>query len=277
MTGYCFEEIVDRDCRYLQNDDRDQPAIASLRDAMARGEYCLATLRNYRKDGSMFWNELSISPIFDNNGKVTNFIGIQKDVTSRVLMEELLLSSRQSLEEEAGQLALLAMVDGLTGIYNRRFFDAQLDIQWKMARRDEATPSLSLVLLDIDHFKSFNDAYGHVAGDVALRAVAQGLNISFTRSSDFAARYGGEEFAVLSTGMTIEMARLFAHVLCERIRGLQIPHAGSPSGVLTISAGYAVHAFMQDEPPGVLVKMADEALYLAKSQGRDRCAGQSSR
>ncbi len=273
LTGYAFEEITQIDCRYLQNDDRDQPALPILKNALSKGEYCLVTLRNYRKDGSMFWNELSISPIFDSNGKVTNFIGIQKDVTTRVMLEERLLSSNQKLENEAGELAVLAMVDGLTGIYNRRFFDAQLDIQWKIARRAAAAAPLALVIVDIDHFKSFNDTYGHPAGDVALRAVAQSLNISFTRSSDFVARYGGEEFVILSTGLTIEQAGMFALALCERVRGLQIPHAGAPSGFLTISAGYAVHAFNQTEPPGLLVKMADEALYLAKKQGRDRCVG----
>ena len=273
MTGYAFEEIAHIDCRYLQNEDRDQPAIPILKDALSKGEYCLATLRNYRKDGSLFWNELSISPIFDKEGKVTNFIGIQKDVTTRVLVEERLLSSRKALEAEAGELALLAMMDGLTGIYNRRFFDAQLNIQWRMARRDGAAVPLTLIIVDIDNFKSFNDGYGHPAGDVALRAVAHSLNISFTRSSDFVARYGGDEFVILSTGMTIEMARSFALALRERVRSLRIPHAKSPSGFLTISTGYAVHAFEQAEPPGVRLDMADEALYLAKKRGRDRYAG----
>ncbi len=273
MTGYSFEESTNIDCRYLQKDDRDQAGLPILREALAKGEYCLVTLRNYRKDGSLFWNELSISPIFDHEGKVTNFIGIQKDVTARVLMEERLLSSRQALEDQAGQLAVLAMVDGLTGIYNRRFFDTQLDIQWRIVRRDTTTLPLALVLVDIDHFKSFNDFYGHPAGDVALRAVAHSLNISFTRSSDFVARYGGEEFAILSTGMPMEKARLFATALCERVRGVRIPHSGSPSGFLTISAGYAVHSFAHSEPPGLLVKMADQALYRAKEQGRDRCEG----
>ncbi len=276
MTGYALEEITNIDCRYLQNEDRDQPGLPILRNALSRGEYCLVTLRNYRKDGSLFWNELSISPIFDGSGKVTNFIGIQKDVTARVSVEEHLLSSYQKLEEDAEELAVLAMVDGLTGIYNRRFFDAQLDIQWKIADRAAgaaAAAPLTLVIVDIDLFKSFNDIYGHPTGDMALRAVAQSLNISFTRSSDFVARYGGEEFAILSSGLTVEQARMFALALCGRVRSLRIPHAGSPSGFLTISAGYAVHAFRQTEPPGSLVKMADEALYLAKKQGRDRCVG----
>lgn len=271
MTGYAAEEITHIDCRYLQNEDRGQPSIPILRKALAAGEYCLATLRNYRKDGSMFWNELSISPIFDSTGTVTHFVGIQKDVTARVLLEEQLRSSNQSHEEKAGQLQALAMVDALTGIYNRRFFDTQLDIQWKIARRD-AVP-LALVIVDIDHFKAFNDTYGHPAGDIALRAVAHSLNLSFTRSSDFVARYGGEEFAILSTGMTVEQARLFAMALCERIRSLRIPHVAAPCGFITISAGYSLHTPAQAEPPGLLVAMADKALYLAKKQGRDRCAG----
>ena len=83
LTGYSFEGINQKNCRMLQRDDRDQPGIAIIRNAIDAGEYCLVTLRNYRKDGTMFWNELSLSPILDKNGKTTHFIGIQKDVTAR--------------------------------------------------------------------------------------------------------------------------------------------------------------------------------------------------
>ena len=88
LTGYNAEEALHRNCRYLQNDDRDQLEIAVIRQAVTKGEPCLATIRNYRKDGSLFWNELSISPIYNEHGTVTNFIGIQKDVTSRVLLDQ---------------------------------------------------------------------------------------------------------------------------------------------------------------------------------------------
>jgi len=272
MTGYAAEEITNIDCRYLQRDDRDQPGIAVVREAIAAGEYCLVTLRNYRRDGTMFWNELSISPIFNELGKVTHFIGIQKDVSERVLLEQHLNGKNRSLEESAGALELLAMTDGLTGIHNRRFFDTQLDMQEKIARRHGAT--LALIMVDIDHFKAFNTHYGHPGGDVALRAVAQSLNQSFTRSSDFVARYGGEEFAILSTGLTVENAGRFVDALCERVRTLRIPHEGAPGGLLTISVGYAVHTFDASGERARLVERADAALYRAKDQGRNRSAGE---
>ncbi len=268
LTGYAFEEITEIDCRYLQNDDREQAGIEVVRRAIAAGEYCLVTLRNYRRDGSMFWNELSLSPIFDNQGAVTNFIGIQKDVTARVLLEEELIGKTRTLENTAENLAALAMRDGLTGIYNRRFFDAQLQIQEKVAPRTQA--ALTLLMIDVDHFKEFNTVYGHPGGDTALRSVAHTLDQSFTRASDFVARYGGEEFAILSTGLTLDNARRFADALCARIRSLRIPHAGAPSGFLTISVGYAVQTYLDKDQPSTLVERADKALYLAKAEGRDR-------
>ena len=151
LTGYVSEEIINRNCRFLQNSDRDQPGLQAVQQAIRDGEYCLATLRNYRKDGSMFWNELSISPIYDIGGSVTHFIGIQKDVTARVLIQQQLRDKNQSLEEMRLHLERLSVTDSLTGIYNRRFFDSQLDVQWRISRRNGQ--ALTLMLVDVDHFK----------------------------------------------------------------------------------------------------------------------------
>ncbi len=270
LTGYTFEEVTNIDCRYLQNDDRDQPGLAVVRHAIVAGEYCLVTLRNYRRDGSMFWNELSLSPIFDNVGKVTNFIGIQKDVTDRILLEEQLIGEKRSLAEAAESLAALAMRDGLTGIYNRRYFDTQLHVKHKIAQRTNSP--LTLMMIDVDHFKAYNTTYGHPGGDAVLRTVAHSLNESFTRSSDFVARYGGEEFVILSTGLNHENAGRFADGLCNRVRSQRIPHVGAPSGFLTVSIGYAVQSCVDDQSIALLIARADKALYAAKEQGRDRAA-----
>lgn len=268
MTGYSFEEITNINCRYLQRNDRDQPELELIHNAVKKGEYCLVTLRNYRKDGSMFWNELSISPIHDENGAVSNFIGIQKDVTPRMLIQQQLRDEHQSLEEMKIHFEQLSIKDGLTGIYNRRFFDTQFEIQWKIACRNG--DSLTLAMIDIDHFKSFNDIYGHQAGDEALIRVADSLNKSFQRGSDFAARYGGEEFVILSNGMTKEQASLYAQTLCQRVRDLKIPHSASSTGYLTISIGFSVHTFGLRHPSNVLLAQADKALYAAKERGRDQ-------
>ena len=214
LSGYSAEEAMHRNCRYLQGDDRDQPERLVIREAIARGEPCLATLRNYRKEGTLFYNELSISPIYDARGTVTNFIGIQKDVTSRVLLYEQTHQRATQFEARAAELTQLATRDGLTGIYNRRFFDTQFAIQWGIATRNKDT--LALFLIDVDHFKQFNDTYGHQAGDATLQAVAGSLDKAFLRSSDFVARYGGEEFVILSIGMNKQQASAYTEQVCER-------------------------------------------------------------
>lgn len=268
MTGYSSEEITNVNCRYLQNDDREQPELRIVKNAIKAGQYCLVIVRNYRKDGTMFWNELSISPIYDANGVVTNFIGIQKDVTARVLIQQQLRDENQSLAEIRVNLEQLAIKDGLTGIYNRRFFDMQLEIQWGIARRNNEP--LTLIMIDVDHFKQFNDIYGHNAGDNALKRIADSLNKSFLRSSDFVARYGGEEFVVLSVGMTQAQAALFTATLCQRVRDLGIPHSASSTGYITVSIGFSVHAFVTHDHSSVLLGRADKALYAAKQRGRDQ-------
>jgi diguanylate cyclase (GGDEF)-like protein/PAS domain S-box-containing protein len=268
MTGYSSEEITNVNCRYLQNDDREQAELKIVKKAIKEGQYCLVIVRNYRKDGTMFWNELSISPIYNENGVVTNFIGIQKDVTTRVLIQQQLRDENQSLADIRVNLEQLAIKDGLTGIYNRRFFDVQLEIQWGIARRNNEP--LTLIMIDVDFFKQFNDIYGHNAGDNALKRVADSLNKSFMRSSDFVARYGGEEFVVLSAGMTQKQAELFTATLCQRVRDLGIPHSTSSTGYLTVSIGFSVQAFATHDHSSVLLGRADKALYAAKQRGRDQ-------
>ncbi len=268
LTGYSFEEITNVNCRYLQNDDRDQPALTIIHDAIEAGEHCLVTLRNYRKDGTMFWNELSISPIYDEKGIVAHFLGIQKDVTSRMLIEQQLREEHQSLEKMKEHFEQLAIKDGLTGIYNRRFFDLQFDVQCRIARRNK-TP-MAVLMIDVDHFKQFNDIYGHPAGDSALKSVAAGLSKAFLRGSDFVARYGGEEFVVLSSGMTQEQAATFTGQLCRQVRSLGIPHSASSTGYLTVSIGFSVRLLDSQDTPGILLERADKALYVAKQLGRNQ-------
>jgi diguanylate cyclase (GGDEF)-like protein/PAS domain S-box-containing protein len=268
MTGYSFEQITNVNCRYLQNNDRDQAELKIVKRALKEGQYCLVIVRNYRKDGTMFWNELSISPIYDAKGVVANFMGIQKDVTARMLIQQQLRDENLSLAEIKVNLEQLAIKDGLTGIYNRRFFDMQLEIQWGIARRN--SEPLTLIMIDVDHFKQFNDVYGHDAGDTALRRVAESLNRSFLRSSDFVARYGGEEFVVLSAGMTQDQAAVFAATLCERVRNLEIPHSISSTGYLTVSIGFSVRTSDTYNHLSVLLGLADKALYIAKRRGRNQ-------
>ncbi len=267
LTGYGAEEVIGRNCRFLQGDDRDEAALAHIRRTIAAREPCLVTIRNYRKDGSMFWNELSLSPVFDRSGEATHYIGIQRDVTAEVLLRDLVHEQNQRLERRSRELARMVSIDPLTGVHNRSYLDRQLGTMLGSARR--TGERLTLFMIDVDHFKAYNDLYGHPQGDNALCAIAGALERTFARSGDFVARYGGEEFAVVGACAVEGDAVPQADRLRESVRALEIPHEGSPLGRASISVGYAFGR--PGESPEDLVRRADAALYEAKRAGRD-CA-----
>jgi diguanylate cyclase len=178
---------------------------------------------------------------------------------------------RLALETANQRLKRLVAVDALTGIANRRHFDRVLDRELRRARRD-ARP-LSLIFLDLDEFKRFNDTYGHARGDEVLRHVAQTLDETFRRGGDLVARYGGEEFAVILPGNDARRAGLYAERLRRRIWRLSIPHPTAlGSDRITISAGVATTVPGTIVTSDDLLHAADQALYRAKCLGRNRIA-----
>jgi diguanylate cyclase (GGDEF)-like protein len=190
----------------------------------------------------------------------------------------------QSEREKSAELRRLSTVDPLTGIANRRAFEDALDQEWRRIMRHST--ALSLLMIDVDYFKRFNDTYGHVAGDQCLRAVAQTLAGRARRAGEIAARYGGEEFAVLLPHSDAEHAAKLAALICESVRERRIPHEGSAvAPYVTVSIGVAsiaevpkaAAALSRDgaaavTSPGatVLIEAADQALYQAKTAGRNR-------
>ncbi|MES1946298.1 PAS/PAC sensor-containing diguanylate cyclase [Salinisphaera sp. C84B14] len=268
MTGYSHDEVVGRNCRFLQRGRTEDALGAQMRDALDQGQGFSHVIMNYRKDDTPFWNELSVSPIHNEHGTVTHFIGFQKDVTQRMLLDEQLRARNRDLESAKKALEELVTLDALTGVYNRRHFDDRMQSLWKISAR--TGESLAVFFIDIDHFKAFNDRFGHQAGDDALIQVAQTLAESFQRGSDFLARYGGEEFVVVACGMEREPAQHFAERLCQRVRELDLDNPNTKLGTLTISVGFSV-VMPRDVPNAeAIVAQADEALYAAKRAGRDR-------
>jgi len=178
------------------------------------------------------------------------------------------------LRERTRQLLRLASIDGLTGLANRRAFDHTLDQEWRRARRNH-TP-LSLLLIDIDFFKRYNDHYGHQAGDDCLKTVAEALAAAAERPGELVARYGGEEFAVVLPVCDAKTAAALAEKMRARITELALPHAGSQvTDHVTISIGIAsLMEGKNDEKSfpdeAALIAAADQALYAAKAAGRDR-------
>jgi diguanylate cyclase (GGDEF)-like protein/PAS domain S-box-containing protein len=263
LTGYCAQEVLGRNCRFLQRGDTDQLGLALVRSALENGDACVVTVRNYRKDGSPFWNELSLSPMSNSAGTVTHFLGKLSDVSERVLAEQKLLAKHKQLLARKRELENLALRDGLTGLYNRRAFDEQLEREWNRARRDQ-TP-LSLIMIDIDHFKRFNDTFGHPAGDHCIQVVASTVQRCFARGSDLVARYGGDEFVVLASAMDRKQAQQRAEQLREKIKTLGFASGGyATAPPVSLSIGVATATPLQKGTPDHLLNAADRALYQAK-------------
>jgi diguanylate cyclase (GGDEF)-like protein len=175
---------------------------------------------------------------------------------------------RASLRERTQRLEQLVAIDPLTGVANRRAFDNTIEREWSRALR--AQRPLAVAMLDIDHFKLYNDSYGHREGDVCLQKIAQVCSASIVRASDLFARYGGEEFAVV-LGDADPIAGI---VVAERVRAaveaLSIPHAEKEGGIVTVSIGVASMTPERSLKPGELIERADKALYQAKHGGRNR-------
>lgn len=183
---------------------------------------------------------------------------------------------KSELEQKNKELERLSSQDGLTGIPNRRIFDETLANEWKRAVRDHKP--LSLLLIDIDFFKPYNDNYGHQGGDDCLKKVAQTLRKTLKRGGDMVARYGGEEFAVILPATDANGASVIARELCDAVGALNMSHEYSEAADhVTISVGVASLMPKGSDSPCELITLADEALYEAKEQGRNRyiCAQSS--
>ncbi|NPU90592.1 MAG: diguanylate cyclase [Gammaproteobacteria bacterium] len=179
------------------------------------------------------------------------------------------VQTQLTLKSQADALHRQAMLDGLTGLYNRAYFHEHLELEWRRHQRQQVP--LGFALLDVDHFKAFNDQYGHVAGDACLRRVAEALKASTRRPAEFVVRYGGEEFAIVMPNTPREEIGRFGEWICRQVQDLAIPHEGSSAApVVTISAGLAVLVPTPDRTWSDLIERADRALYRAKQEGRNR-------
>jgi diguanylate cyclase (GGDEF)-like protein/PAS domain S-box-containing protein len=213
-----------------------------------------------KKDGQVFPAEVTLSPITLRSQNV--FQITIRDITERKKAEETLNRYHDFLEN-------LSVTDGLTGIANRRRFDQCIDMEWRRAIRNKSP--ISLIMMDIDYFKTFNDSYGHLAGDDCLNKLARCLNESLRRPMDLAARYGGEEFACILPETNIEGALCVCKNIRQRVYDLNIQHSYSKvSDRISVSMGVA--SLIPDIKQSYLdlMKAADDCLYSAKENGRNQ-------
>ncbi|WGT61334.1 diguanylate cyclase [Variovorax paradoxus] len=190
-----------------------------------------------------------------------------RSMRRRLVAELNLRSARDALTEANERLEHLAQEDGLTGLANRRYFDARLAINFQQALESQ-TP-LAVVMVDVDEFKKYNDLYGHLGGDDCLQRIAQALRTAVLRSTDLVARYGGEEMVLLLPGTDADGALEVAQRARLAVVDLQIPHAAAVLGTVSISLGAAAWVPQPGSTPFELLKAADEALYRAKQGGRN--------
>ncbi len=268
ISGYTGADVLGKSFPLLAGDDIEQPELAALQQAMTGVDRAQFTLRNYRKNGALFWNELSLAPVVDENQSITHYILILRDVTARILLDQHMHQSQLDLPALKQQLHTLEYTDPLIGISNRHRFDEQCALLWSTAQRTHS--EFSLLMVDMDHFAQFNVHYGQSAGDECLRIVGDSIAKSFARTSDCAARYTGARFAVVTLGGNLEELRRHARKLADRVRGLSIPHGGSPHGVVTITIGGICRVPQREHEVAEMAKIAEVALLQAKQRGRDQ-------
>ena len=244
----------------MHPDDRDYVVDFCVSQSQAGVDH-EADYRALTKTGDYVWIR-DVVHVVRNNGEVEALVGFMFDISERKKNEEQLLRLQRELEA-------LSFTDGLTGVANRRRFDTALEQEWANAQR--TGEPLSMVLLDIDFFKQYNDGYGHLLGDDCLKQVAACLAGVANRPRDVFARIGGEEFVWLLPD-THEPAALRVAELCRRrVHGLQIPHKASTiSPSITLSLGVATARPSQQAQSRSLVGFVDDLLYRAKGLGRDR-------
>ncbi|MDX1723206.1 MAG: EAL domain-containing protein [Pseudomonas sp.] len=254
ITGYRSEDVLGRNCRFLQGEEQDQPALDAIRRALHGQEECGAILRNYRKDGSAFWNDLKVAPVVNDRGKVSHFVGILHDITEAKRYQE-------ELEHQANH-------DSLTGLPNRNLLNDRIQQAIAFASRNQG--QFSLVFMDLDHFKVVNDSLGHNAGDQLLVQMARRLQGN-AREIDTVARLGGDEFVILLADSGSFAGRIG---WLERLKELVAAPLVLDGQELVVSCSIGFCCFPDDGMDvGTLLRNADTAMYQAKHQGRNRiCA-----
>lgn len=246
-TGYTEVELLGKNPAILKSEKRDPKIIAAMWQTISEGHIYRHRLVNRCKDGSMYCEEMTISPIFNQDGDIDYYVSTGKDVTEQVKMQ-------QALND-------LAMKDPLTNLWNRRHMTEVIESELQRVSLEGG--QLSVMMLDVDFFKPINDNYGHDVGDDTLVSLAQLLREAL-RSTDLIGRWGGEEFLLLVRGIDVAPILLLA----EKLRAVIEAHEFAKVGNVTISVG--VTFYEMDEPYDALLKRADKALYLAKEHGRNR-------
>jgi len=269
LTGYSSAQLLGRNLRFLQSEDREQDGRHRLREALGRGESCRVLLRNYRKDGTLFWNEMTVLPLLGPDGRVTHFAGHHRDAGERLRIDPKL--TRDSLSGAHQPTAVAIRDDRLTGLFTLAYLEELLKRDWAVAQREKR--SIAVFAIDIDALDLYNATFGRAAGDSTIRRVAHVVSGCLRRSSDVTARIDGGSLIAFAPGLTTEQALRIGQVMAERVRDLRIHHPRSAVlRYVSVSIGVSAAVPESADSPEALVQKSQKQLQVAKKSGRNQAA-----
>lgn len=250
VTGFRREELIGKNHNIFKHPDTSVELYKDMWSTILNGRTWIGELKDLKKDGTVFWVEVSISPIFDENKNIQGFTAVRHDITYRKVIEE------------------LSITDELTTLFNKRHFNTIFPNEIK--RADRAGFPIIFAILDIDNFKQFNDTYGHQEGDKTLQQVGLVLHKNMKRANDFAFRLGGEEFGLLFSEEDPKKVHQFLNKLRKEILALNIPHKTNVVDLVSVTIGYKFARPEEGLTQEQLYKLADNALYEGKRNGRNQ-------
>ena len=251
ISGYSKDELIGKSHSIVRHEEMSSELFKELWKNISSGKVWRGEIKNKRKNGTSYWVDVIISPDFDNSKNIIGYTAIRHDITDKK------------------QVEYLSITDELTTLYNKRYFNKILDKEINNMKRDEHR--IGLIIFDVDHFKQYNDNYGHQKGDIVLETIGKEINSICKRSSDIPFRIGGEEFAIIFHPHFKENALEFAELIRKRIEALKIEHKfNSASQYITISIGVYTEQGEKIKSSNEIYNICDNALYKAKSMGRNQ-------
>jgi diguanylate cyclase (GGDEF)-like protein/PAS domain S-box-containing protein len=271
LTGYEASSILGRSLRFLQGEDRDQEGLVRLREALRSGAACTTVLRNYRRDGTQFLNEVSLIPLRGANAQVTHFASRHRDAGTSALAQVTGDTKVDATEASMSTQTMIAYLrdDKLTGLLRRPYFEELIKRDWGLAQRESRR--LSFLVFDLDHFSQYKEVFGRSGADQSFRRIARVVGGCFRRASDLCGRFDEDQIAALTTGMDLTQVSRLAEAVLGRIRDLAIHHPRSNvSRFVTASAGVISLVPAHDKPAERAFEAALQALNDAKEMGRNQ-------
>jgi diguanylate cyclase (GGDEF)-like protein/PAS domain S-box-containing protein len=263
LTGYTRTEMQGRNPRFLYGSDREQEGLVRLRAALTAGVACHVVVRNFRRDGMLFFNDITLAPLTDEQGRVTHFASFHHEVGTN--------GRADNKDANLSTQTMLAYVrdDKLTGLLRRSYFEDLLQRDWGLAQRESRR--LTLVAFDLDYFAQYREVFGVQGADQCFRRIARVIAGCFRRSTDLCARLDEDQVLALTVGVDGAGATQFAETILARVRDLAIHHPrSSVSRYVTVSAGIASIVPGPNDNKDNFIAQALAALRRAKELGRNR-------